>query len=149
MTTIPDAVIKAAQAAQVPTGIPASVTIAQWAVESAWGMKCTGENNYFGIKAVEGQASTMCPTHEVVGGQRVAIMAPFANYDTMGDAFLAHAKLLTGPRYSEARACLPDAIAFVAKMAPVYATDPNYTTLLTGIIQGHNLTQYDVPSEGA
>jgi len=32
------------------TGVPASATVAQWAVESQWGAKPTCRNNYFGIK---------------------------------------------------------------------------------------------------
>ncbi len=32
------------------TGVPASSTVAQWAVESEWGSKPVGHANYFGIK---------------------------------------------------------------------------------------------------
>src|SRR5471030_789213 len=42
----------AAQASEVETSVPASVTIAQAILESGWGKKHMGDaNNYFGIKA--------------------------------------------------------------------------------------------------
>lgn len=140
---IPAEVIAAAQDAQKATDIPASVSIAQWAAESGWGAKVTGTYNYFGVKAVPGQPFTMCPTHEMVDGRRVPIEAAFVNYSSLEQAFVDHARLLCGPRYAAARACLPDVSAFVDKMAPVYATDPTYAGLLNDIIRQHDLTRYD------
>lgn len=145
MVSIPLNVISAAQASQHATGVPASVSIAQWGVEGAWGARCTGTFNYFGIKAVGNQPFTMCPTHEVIGGQSVLVQAAFANYGSLDEAFTAHAKLLADePQYAPARAYLPDVTAFVEKMAPVYATDPSYASLLLEIITEHRLTQYDM-----
>lgn len=144
MATIPANVIAAAQASQAATGIPASVSIAQWAVESAWGVRCTGMNNYFGIKATPGQPQTLCATHEVIGGKRVLVNAAFAVYGSLEDAFTAHAALLAhNPRYAVARALLPDVEAFVNAMAPIYATDPGYAALILQIIHGHQLQQFD------
>lgn len=144
MIQIPPDVITAAQDSEGASGIPASVTIAQWAVESGWGAHCTGTFNYFGIKAAADQPATACTTHEVVNGQRVAITALFANYLSMADAFTAHANLLAvEPQYATARDYLPDAEAFVMAMAPVYATDPNYAKLILEIMADHSLTQYD------
>ena len=63
-----------AQACQRATGIPASFTLAQAALESGWGARCPG-NNLFGIKADKAWKGPTVdvPTHEVVKGQRVAI----------------------------------------------------------------------------
>lgn len=145
MVEIPLNVISAAQASQHATGIPSSVTLAQWAVESAWGARCTGTFNVFGIKAVGDESFTMCWTHEDSGGQSVKAQAHFANYASLEDAFTAHAKLLADePQFAHARTSLPDAVAFTKAMAPVYATDPGYSALLLKIIQEHNLTQYDM-----
>ena len=55
---------------------------AQWALESAWGKKPSGTNNYFGIKATSSESSTSKPTWEVIDGQRVDTNAQFKNYDT-------------------------------------------------------------------
>jgi flagellum-specific peptidoglycan hydrolase FlgJ len=144
MASLSRDVIAAARSAQAATGIPASVSLAQWAVESAWGSRCTGTFNYFGVKAAPGQPSTVCATHEVIDGQRVAAHAAFANYSSEAKAFTAHAELLaTGARYAPARAALPDVTAFIQAMAPVYATDPNYADLLLEIVREHDLQQYD------
>lgn len=67
MRSIPPDIADAARRAQARTGIPASSQIAQWAVESAWGAKCPG-NNPFGIKARPGEAHVTFATHEVVQG---------------------------------------------------------------------------------
>lgn len=140
-------VISAAQSAQYITGIPASVQIAQFGAESGWGARCTGTFNYFGVKAVGDQPSTLCATHEVIDGKSVPAQAAFANYSSLDEAFTEHAKLLADePQYAPARACLPDVAAFVEKMAPVYATDPTYAGLLLEIISEHRLTQYDMES---
>jgi flagellum-specific peptidoglycan hydrolase FlgJ len=143
VVVIPPSVITGAQLAMKMTGIPASVTIAQWAIESGWGARVTGTYNVFGIKAVQGQSSTACASHEVINGERVPVTAYFANYGSLAEAFVAHARVLMGLPYMAARKCLPDVEAFVDKMAPVYATDPNYASLVMKIIIQHNLTQYD------
>ena len=74
--TPPDAVIRAAQASQTRWGIPASVTLAQWALESAWGSRMPpGSNNPFGIKA---------------GGEGGTTPAPAAVINAIVDALHAH-----------------------------------------------------------
>jgi flagellum-specific peptidoglycan hydrolase FlgJ len=50
----------AAQASEKKYGVPASVTIAQAILESAWGKRAIG-NNYFGIKARVGEATANSP----------------------------------------------------------------------------------------
>src|SRR5262249_27834764 len=48
---IPDAILSAAIAARRKFGVPISVTLAQWALESDWGTKMPPEsNNPFGMK---------------------------------------------------------------------------------------------------
>lgn len=147
MVSIPLAVISAAQSAQHTTAVPASVTIAQWEAESAWGTKYTGTWNCFGIKAVPGQSATACKTHEVIGGMSIPTTAMFANYASLDDAFEAHGRLISGEaKFAPAMALLPDVTAFVNAMAPIYATDPTYAHLLLEIIAEHHLEQYDMES---
>ena len=55
---------------------------AQWALESAWGKTPSGKNNYFGIKAAGGEASTSKPTWEVINGKKVNTSANFKDFDT-------------------------------------------------------------------
>lgn len=142
--TFPPSIIQAAQSAQAATGTLASVTLAQWAVESAWGTRMSGRNNPFGIKATSAYPGSMVWTHEYVNGVRQQEECSFADFDSLADGFTAHGELLAqAPAYAAARACLPDALAFVAAMGPVYATSPDYVKVLDEIIQGHELTQYD------
>jgi flagellum-specific peptidoglycan hydrolase FlgJ len=146
MRTPPTDIIAAALAAKAATGIWVALQLAQWALESGWGAKCTGRFNFFGVKAVAGQASTPCWTHEQVGGRMVAVQAPFRDYDTVADAFLEHAQLLRHPQFAAADARLDDMAAFIRLMAPVYATDTAYASKLLELIQEEAFEQYDRPA---
>jgi hypothetical protein len=142
----PPEVIAAAQMSMQATGIPACISLSQWALESAWGAHNSGKNNCFGIKAVPGQACTARVTREVVGGKVVVITANFADYDSLEDAFTQHAKLLaTKSPYAAARKLLPDALAFGKEMSKHYATDPAYWAKLLSIINAHHLLDFDKP----
>ena len=46
-------VARIAVALEAQTGCPAQLLIAQWALESEWGAKPAGNNNFFGIKKSE------------------------------------------------------------------------------------------------
>lgn len=138
-------VIAAAQASQrqFPV-VPASISLAQWALESGWGSKYTGLNNPFGIKAVEGQAFTAVPTHEEVNGRFVPTVARFANYQSLEDAFTAHAALLAHhPQY----AAFQKATVLQDKchaLTGVYATDEQYGQKLYSLILSEGFTKYDL-----
>jgi len=102
---------------------------AQWALESNWGRKVSGDNNYFGIKDFSGGGKTV-GTHEVVGGKTVAVNAAFRNYATPQDAFKGLSNLMDKPRYAgvEAAGSLADAAHAIQKGG--YATDPEYANKL-------------------
>lgn len=139
-------IITAAQSAAKNTGVPASVSIAQFALESAWGKKVTGKNNFFGIKAVEGQAHTLVWTHEYLHGRFVEMQQPFADYDTPEAAFVAHAKLLsTHPIYAGFMAACKagDIKGACGHLTGTYATDPHYGDNLYHLIVVDKLEQYD------
>lgn len=138
--------IAAAKASQAKWHIPASVSLAQWALESGWGKKDLGCFNYFGMKCRVGKNDPFVslPTREVIGGKNVMVQAKFRKFANAEEAFNAHAELLAlAPVYAKVRAELPDPIAFAHALTGVYATDPNYGKLLESIIRGSNLTQYD------
>lgn len=140
-------IYKAAQAEQKRTGIPASLQIAQYALESGWGQHMPpGSNNPFGMKTRAGKNDPFVgvATKEwsrIRGYYNV--IQNFRKFDSIADAFTAHADLLMQPVYSKARAKLPDVDAFADALTGVYATDPNYGTSLKSVIHGSNLTQYD------
>jgi len=144
MTQPTAAAIAAARAAMAKWKIPASIQLAQWALESGWGKHMSAPFNYFGMKALPGQPSQTVPTREFYKGQWITVQAAFRSFANDADAFDAHAKLLaTAQVYAKARAALPDPFAFANALTGVYATDPKYGQLLGSIIQGSNLTQYD------
>jgi hypothetical protein len=141
----PSDLIAGAQLSQKNTGIPASVTLAQWALESGWGKAMPeGSNNPFGIKAVEGQPYVESKTREVFDGKEVFITARFRKFSSMAEAFDLHGQLLAkGAAYAHARSLLPDADKFADALTGVYATDPNYGKILKQIMKANNLYQYD------
>lgn len=144
MADIPQNVIKAAIASQKKWKIPASVSIAQWALESNWGKSLSGKNNPFGIKALPGHTSTPRMTWEVIRGQHVRMTQNFADFVSVDEAFDLHGKLLaTAKPYANARSVIPDADKFANALTGVYATDPQYGVKLRQTMKAHNLYQYD------
>lgn len=143
----PADVIAAAQAAQRKWGVPAAVTIAQWALESGWGKHMPpGSNNPFGIKARPGEPSVTVRTREVVHGASVYENAAFAKFASIADAFDRHGQLLaTVPAYAKARGLTDNPDEYANALTGVYATDPHYGSLLHAIMRGANLYQYDAP----
>lgn len=151
MSTIPPDVILAAQEAQDKYYVPSSVSIAQWALESGYGIHMpTGSNNPFGIKAKAGEAFVSATTHEVVNGVTETVSQNFAKYGSIAEAFDAHAKLLaTVSLYKDAMTAwvhAKDLNLGIIYMAKHYATDPSYATKVMAIITANKLVQYDARS---
>ena len=141
-------VIAAARLAQSASGVPASISIAQWALESGWGKHLPpGSNNPFGIKARAGEPSVIVTTREVINGREVRIRAAFRKFASIAEAFRAHGQLLaTGKVYAEARRHIDDPDRYADALTGRYATDPNYGALLRAIMRGADLYQYDHPT---
>jgi len=144
----PQGIVKAAQASQKNWGIPASVSLAQWCLESNWGKAMPpGSNNPFGIKATPGDAYVEAVTHEVVKGIRIKVVAKFKKFASINEAFDQHGRLLATARaYEKARASEGNPDAFADALTGVYATDPNYGTSLKRIMKTYNLYEYDLVS---
>lgn len=136
------------------TGVPALTTLAQAAVESAWGEKAPG-NMFFGVKAGAGwtgkrQLLTTREVHttrtvkypEIIsitprpdGKYNYKVKDWFRAYDTAAESFADHGRFLReNPRYAHAFETT-DARLFAERIAAGgYATDPNYAHLLKQII---------------
>ena len=119
------------------TGLPAEITVAQWAIESGWGAAAPG-NNCFGIKAYPGCEVQRFPTHEVVDGESKTLTLEFAAFDSLQACFEKHARLITcGAPYARAGAnfaASKDLVSLINEVAPVYATDPGYARKLGAVI---------------
>jgi hypothetical protein len=141
----PAEVIAAAQASHKAWKVPASVTLAQWALESNWGKAMPpGSNNPFGIKAKAGDPYVESRTHEVVKGKRIKILAKFRKFASLNDAFNEHGRLLaTRQAYAHARTVIGTPDAFADALTGVYATDPDYGSELKKVMKDYNLYQYD------
>jgi hypothetical protein len=141
---LPPPVVSAAEASQGRWEVPAPVTLAQWAIESAWGAAMPpGSNNPFGIKAVSNQPGVPSVTHEVVNGQTITVTVNFRVFPSIDDAFDEHGRLLaTNPVYSAAMQQKQHPDAFADALTGVYATDPQYGSKLKWVMQHFNLDTY-------
>lgn len=135
-----------AQAAMAKTRVPASVSIAQAALESGWGEHAPG-NNLFGIKADPSWHGgvSIKRTHEVVKGKTITITAAFRAYPDWAASITDHATFLsTNPRYRPAFAHADDGDDFAWQLqACGYATDPDYGKKLAALIDYHDLLTFD------
>lgn len=80
--------------------IPASILIAQAALESGWGLSVK-DNAYFGIKSHNSKgAATVFTTSEVINGKKVTIKDSFRAYANFGESAEDYGNFLsTQPRY--------------------------------------------------
>ena len=149
MPTTPKDIIAAAQASQTKWGVPASITIAQWAIESGYGAHTPpASNNPFGIKARPGQPSVEAMTAEFIGGRTIHLMQPFRKFTSIPEAFDLHAQLLhDGRPYQHAVTFVGDPDAFANALTGIYATDPHYGRSLIALMKALNLYQYDRPTK--
>jgi len=145
----------AAKAASAKSGFPAGITVAQAALESAWGQSRLSReaNNYFGIKAYGKHDRVAMPTHEVENGTVKAVTAEFTKFHSMEECFAARDRLIaTSSLFAEARACPANAVAFARAIAKHWATDPAYAEKLLAIQERfklHSLDESAVPALGS
>lgn len=142
---IPPELIEAAQVSQKKWRIPASITLAQWIVESAWGAAMPPDsNNPFGIKATASQPAVEASTEEVIDGKRIRIVDRFRRFESITEAFDQHGRLLaTASPYRAAMQLVEDVERFADALTGVYATDPQYGTTLKWVITTYGLKKHD------
>lgn len=138
-----------AEEASRMTGIPARFMLGQAALESGWGkreiMHADGStsHNLFGIKATGNWTGKVveATTTEYVNGVPQTRVEKFRAYDSYAESFRDYASLLkNNPRYRDVLANVGDAAGFAQGLQRAgYATDPNYATKLTRIIN-HSLS---------
>ena len=133
-----DEVARIAVDLEKSTGVPALLTVTQWAIESQWGAKPVGNNNFFGIKKAD--RHTQCctvTTHEVLEGRRIRVEQRFADYNSLEDSCADYAWLIShGDPYREAWNRFKEhglAWNLLVGVAYAYATDPNYIGLATKV----------------
>lgn len=130
-------VIKLAQESQAKYGVPASVTLAQYATESGYGKSWLAKNanNYFGIiGSYHGQSVYKTDRN-------------WRKYPSIAESFDDHGRLLSSGRYAEATKGAKSAEEYIDAIQPIYAPDSDGNTGISAlwkkIIRQNNLTQYD------
>ncbi len=139
---------KPAAETQRKTSFPASITIAQAALESGWGESglARAANNLFGIKADSrwrGETITL-NTREFIRNQWVVVPAKWRKYTSWQASIDDHAAFLKlNPRYKACFLCTT-ASAFAHALAQAgYATDPDYASKLIALMNRHQLQSLD------
>ncbi|QOS97882.1 glycoside hydrolase family 73 protein [Brevibacterium sp. JNUCC-42] len=131
------------------TKMPASLTIAQAILESAWGESGLTKkgNNLFGIKGTGPAGVCAMPTKENYNGQWTTITANFRAYNNWGESIADHSKLILNgtrdkpTRYHGVLGAYKTACYAIHKGG--YATDPGYPGKLIGLIEKYGLATYD------
>ncbi|WP_420140130.1 glycoside hydrolase family 73 protein [Sphingomonas sp.] len=149
---MPD-IIMAAQRSELKWKIPTSVTLAQFALESAWGKKMPPNSfNPFGIKArirdgkiIDPYVTANTDEQNFNGQAQWRGPQPFRKFKSFDEAFDAHGELLgSAGVYAKARAKLPDPDAFADALTGVYATARNYGSALKSLMQSSGLYKYNL-----
>ncbi len=140
------------------TGIDATFTLAQAAIESGWGERAYG-NMFFGVKAnpktVPESKRQLLRTREILNHDKgvfpeilsktrlsnskweYVIRDWFRKYDTPEESFTDHAAFFhENKRYAKALEVRYNPYLFADEVAKAgYATDPNYASLLKSVIK--------------
>lgn len=129
------------------SGVPASITLAQAALESSRGARAVCNYNLFGIKAEKSYKGDYClaKTHEEVNGERVPTTSKFRSYSSVAGSFADHSNfLLKNSRYRYALS-KENPYEFANELQRAgYATDSQYANKLKLIIRKQNLASLDM-----
>ncbi|MEW6709074.1 MAG: glucosaminidase domain-containing protein [Candidatus Riflebacteria bacterium] len=127
------------------SGVPASIILAQAALETGWGGSAIGDaKNLFGIKGTGPAGSIRVPTKEVINGRTVTINDNFRKYNTWMESLEDHSRLLQTSRYANCMRYKNDPDQFARELQKAgYATDPSYASKLISIMKSNNLYAYN------
>jgi flagellum-specific peptidoglycan hydrolase FlgJ len=126
--------------------MPKGVVLAQWALESRWGMSALGASNYFGhtflaVKRFMAEPSFVSVREKVMRGGRMVLgdTVRFARYRNMAECFSVHGRYVSqsGMYASAFKTRSPE--DFARELAKRYATDPSYAIKLIVIMRRYGL----------
>ena len=148
---------------QRKNGVLASVSFAQFILESGYGkselaqnanncfgMKCSLSGNTWGGSSWDGASKYAKNTQEYVNGQYVTVTAEFRKYQDVEQSIADHSAYLLGAmkgskkRYDGLKGCTDYKKAVQIIKDGGYATAPDYVEKVCSIIEKWNLTKYDV-----
>lgn len=153
---------------QKSSGILASVSLAQFILESGYGkselaqnanncfgMKCSLSGNTWSGSTWDGTSKYTKKTQEYENGQYVTITADFRKYPNVEKSIADHSAYLLGAmngskkRYDGLKGCTDYKKAVQIIKDGGYATSPDYVTKICNIIEKWNLTAYDATNTGS
>ena len=148
---------------QKKSGVLASVSLAQFILESGYGKSelAQNANNCFGMKKSlsgntwrdsvwEGKSVYTKKTQEWDGSKYITITADFRKYDCVEKSIADHSAYMLGAkngsslRYDGLKNCTDYRKAVQIIKDGGYATSPTYVQNICSIIEKRNLTQYNV-----
>lgn len=123
--------------------LPASVCIAQGALESGWGRYTIGQFNLFGRKW-NGVANYIeVETEEFYDGKWQTMIGKFQDYDSLAAAVEDWCILITVESvYAPCLEYRKEIEKFVGILGSIYATDPEYAAKVLSTIAANDLTDY-------
>ena len=114
--------IELAQQVQEKYGVPVSVTLGQYALESNYGKNPVNTHNYFSVKK----------------------NGKYRTYSSKEESFDAFGKLLSSKRYTSKTSGATNVKDYLQGVKDGgYATDPNYVSKVMSVIDSNNLEKYD------
>lgn len=159
---VPPEIAKMAKDEEARTGVPAEVTIAQWATESGWGKSSIG-NNAFGVKRNKNskkwetknteenltweEFQKLTPEEkksatEINGGtlqsewkgkKKLKVNQDFAQYDSLEESFKDHSRVLAGNKKAlENYKKNKNTDEYVREISPAYSTNGEEYTKTVG-----------------
>ncbi|NBV41847.1 hypothetical protein EBR96_03660 [bacterium] len=102
-------------------------------------------NNLFGIKGKGNAGTIRLETREVINGQSIYRVEPFAAYKTVDDSIRAVVRLLQSNRYQQLNMAQSLKSQAAAVQRAGYATDPNYSTAILRVYNS-NRHLFKLPS---
>lgn len=140
-----DMASEAAMSTASKWGIPASVLLAQSALESGWGLHVKN-NAYFGIKGKSPSGNSVSfGTTEVINGKVIHINDTFRAYANYAESADDYGRFLSGnKRYKPAFLHTEQPNMFITEVANAgYATDPDYATKLIHLMKRYDFYEFD------
>lgn len=144
-------IVEWARAERAAYGVPVSVSMAQAIMESGWGRSeiCLGATNFHGIKALRDNAHSVGSKDFLTtdwSPERgfYKDYQPFHVFASPQDAFLGHGDFLQHPNYAAAFDHTDDPHQFLIEVDKGgYGGDGTYAEKVWGLIEKHNITDYD------
>ena len=140
-----DMASEAAMSTASKWGIPASVLLAQSALESGWGLHVKN-NAYFGIKGKSPSGNSVSfGTTEVINGKVIHINDTFRAYADYAESADDYGRFLSSnKRYKPAFLHTEQPNEFITEVASAgYATDTNYAPKLIHLMERYDLYEFD------